>query len=172
MHRFAISLSDVDRGVFEELDLRVVRHPSETAEFLVTRVLALCLFHSPGIRFAKGGLSDQDEPPVLVENEGGGRIALWIDVGTPSRDRLERATKRAERVVVVTHKDPRRVRDDIEKIGRPVDVVVLPSALIDALVTRLASSVAFSLTRTDGTLYLVLADGTSLTVTLTAEPDR
>src|SRR5262245_30761707 len=99
-----IDLSDVDRGVYQALDLRVARHPSETMPFLLTRVIALCLCYEEGIAFSKG-LSTTDEPAVWVK-EPDGRIALWIDVGSPSPERLHKASKAAARVGVFTHRDP------------------------------------------------------------------
>ena len=53
-HRFAIELSDFDRGVFETLDLRVARHPSEFNRFLAVRLLARRLAHEEGLEFARG----------------------------------------------------------------------------------------------------------------------
>ena len=58
IHHFTIELSHADRGVYESLDLRVARHPSESAEFLCARVLAFCLEQREGLAFSKG-LSDR-----------------------------------------------------------------------------------------------------------------
>ena len=51
IHTFEVQLSDVDRGVYEQLSLKVAQHPSETLQFMTTRVLALCLEHEEGIAF-------------------------------------------------------------------------------------------------------------------------
>ncbi|MBN8550741.1 MAG: YaeQ family protein, partial [Deltaproteobacteria bacterium] len=59
VYNFAISLSNVDRGVYEDLKLSVARHPSETLPYLLTRVLAYCLEYQEGISFSKG-LSESD----------------------------------------------------------------------------------------------------------------
>ena len=99
-----IDLSDADRGVYEALALRVARHPSESEDFLVTRVLAYALEFTEGIEFS-AGLSTPDEPAITVKDLTG-RLRAWIEVGTPDSDRLHRASKRAERVAVYVHKDP------------------------------------------------------------------
>ena len=99
----AIDLADADRNVYETLALRLARHPSESDEFLVARLLAYCLEHTEGIEFSRG-LSDADEPPIAVRDLTG-RLRAWIDVGTPSPDRLHRAAKLAPRVAVYVHKD-------------------------------------------------------------------
>jgi len=53
MHTFAVQLADVDRGVYEDLSLRVARHPSETGAFMMTRVLAYCLEYETASRSAR-----------------------------------------------------------------------------------------------------------------------
>jgi uncharacterized protein YaeQ len=65
IHHFAIKLSDVDRGVYETLELKVARHPSEAQDHLVTRVLAYCLEMTEGLSFSRG-LAEPDEPALSV----------------------------------------------------------------------------------------------------------
>src|SRR4051794_8263609 len=101
VHRFEIALSDVDRGVYETLELRVAQHPSETMRYLLTRTLAYALSYEEGIAFSKGGLSDTDEPPVSIR-DATGILLMWIDVGAPSAERLHKASKAARRVAVFT----------------------------------------------------------------------
>src|SRR6185503_17046000 len=103
---FDIDLADADRQVYETLSLRVARHPSESDEFLVARVLAYCLEYREGIEFSRG-LCDADEPPIAVRDLTG-RYVSWIDVGTPSAERLHRAAKAAARVAVYIHKEHRQ----------------------------------------------------------------
>jgi uncharacterized protein YaeQ len=101
-----IDLADLDRGVYESLDLRVARHPSETAEFMVVRILAYCLEYVEGIAFTEG-VSSGDEPAVVVRDLTG-RLTVWIEVGIPEAARLHRASKAAGRVAVYTHRDVRQ----------------------------------------------------------------
>lgn len=63
MYVFTVRLADADRNIYESLTLRVAQHPSEAAEYLVTRVLAYCLEYAEGIAFSKG-LSDPEEPAI------------------------------------------------------------------------------------------------------------
>src|SRR5580692_306737 len=94
MHHVEVELSDVDRGVYESLDLRIARHPSESGRYLVTRLLAYCLSYEEGIAFSKGGLSSADEPPIAIRDATDTLLA-WIDVGSPSAERLHKAAKAA-----------------------------------------------------------------------------
>ncbi|WP_062301822.1 YaeQ family protein [Demequina subtropica] len=107
VHTFDITLADVDRGVYEDLSLRVARHPSETALFMITRVLAYCLEHEDGITFSEG-ISTAEEPAVLVRDLTG-LIAAWIEVGQPEAERLHRGSRLADRAAVYTQHDPAKV---------------------------------------------------------------
>lgn len=107
IHTFDVSLADVDRGVYEDLTLRVARHPSETDAFMITRVLAYLLEFEEGIAFSDG-ISATDEPAVLVRDLTG-RVTAWIEVGAPDAERLHYGSKLADRTVVYTHRDPAKV---------------------------------------------------------------
>lgn len=102
MYNFEIELSDIDRGVYTAIKCGMAMHPSETIDFMVTRLLAYCLEYTDGISFSKG-LSDAEEPAVWVKHLDG-RIQTWIEVGRPAADRLHRASKQVNRLVVYTHK--------------------------------------------------------------------
>lgn len=157
-----IDLADADRNVYETLALRLARHPSESDEFLVARLLAYCLEHTEGIEFSRG-LSDADEPPIAVRDLTG-RLRAWIDVGTPSPDRLHRAAKLAPRVAVYVHKDYRQWLPDLVKanIHRAGSLALhaFDPQLIRALVSRLDRRLSFALTVADGELFVAFADGT------------
>ena len=104
LYTFDIALSDVDRGVYENLTFRVACHPSETHDYLLARVLGYCLEYAPGIEFGND-LSNNDLPAVAIRDLTG-QLMLWLDVGYPDADRLHKASKRVPRVVVYTHRDP------------------------------------------------------------------
>ena len=107
LYQFAIDLSDLDRGVYETLELRVARHPSESAEYMVVRVLAYCLEYGEGIAMTEG-VSSGDEPAVVVRDLTG-QLSAWIEVGLPDAERLHRGSRRAARVAVYTHRDVRQL---------------------------------------------------------------
>src|SRR4029453_6161138 len=98
MHQFAVQLSHVDRGVYETLDLRIARHPSENEEFMCARVLAFCLERQGGLAFSKGRPEPHQPAPEVRDLTGA--LQAWIEIGTPDATRLHRATKAAPRVVV------------------------------------------------------------------------
>ena len=158
VHNFTIALSHVDRGVYETLDLRVARHPSETEEFLCARVLAFALEQREGLAFSKG-LSDPDQPALEVRDLTG-RLEAWIEVGSPDAARLHRASKAAPRVAVYTHTDAARYWGSLAgaKIHRAetIELYGFDRALVAALVERLERRLAFELSVADAVLYLTL----------------
>ncbi|MEO8032818.1 MAG: YaeQ family protein [Acidobacteriota bacterium] len=107
VYNLTVELSDIDRGVYETLELRVARQPSETAEYMLMRVLAYCLEYGEGIVMTEG-VAAGDEPAVLIRDLTG-RITAWIEVGMPDADRLHRGSKAAGRAAVYTHRDIRQV---------------------------------------------------------------
>ena len=153
---FDVDLADSDRGVYESLALRVAQHPSESDEYLVTRLLAYLLEYEEGIAFSRG-VSEPEEPTVSVRDLTG-VIRTWIDIGTPDAARLHKASKAAARVVVYTHKDPEQFvrRLEGERIHRAdaLELYAIDRTLIAALAARLERRMAFSISITDRELYI------------------
>ncbi|MEO8796804.1 MAG: YaeQ family protein [Polyangiaceae bacterium] len=172
VHSFAIQLSDVDRGVYETLDLRVAQHPSESTRFMLVRTLAYALSYEEGIQFSKGGISSTDEPPISVIDPTGILLA-WIDVGAPSAERLHKASKAARRVDVFTHHDLATIRRVLETkaIHRAdsIRVFCFAPAFLDAIEARLARKNEVEITRNDGVLYVVI-DGTTVETPIAEAP--
>ena len=156
IYNFDIELADTDRGVYESLALRVARHPSESEEYLVARVMAYVLEFADGIEFSRG-VSSPDEPAIAIRDLTGA-LTAWIDVGTPDADRLHKAAKLAGRVAVYTHKDPALFLKQLagRKIhnAQALELYALDRAFVGALVARLERRVAFSLSVSGGELYL------------------
>lgn len=166
VYSFDIDLSDVDRGVYAPLNLRVAQHPSESPDHLVTRVLAFCLEHTDGIEFTKG-LSDPDEPALRVRDLTG-QLQAWIDVGLPSPERLHRASKAAPRVAVYVHKDAGRWVKDVQdaRIHRAgeLEAFALDRDWLAGIVAKLDRRNQWSLARSDGQIYLTVGEDTLQTV--------
>jgi uncharacterized protein YaeQ len=159
IHVFQIQLSHVDRGVYQSLDLRVARHPSESPEFLCARVLAYCLEYRDRLEFTRG-LAEPDHPALEVRDLTG-RVLTWIEVGAPDAARLHLASKSAQRVAVYTHHDATRYWESLAGTrihkAESLELYGLDRALVSALVARLERRTAFDLSVMNGTLYLTLA---------------
>jgi uncharacterized protein YaeQ len=158
IYNFAIDLADMDRGVYETLELRVARHPSETAEYMLTRVLAYCLEYQEGIELTEG-VSSGDEPALLVRDLTG-RVTAWIEVGMPDAARLHRGSKHAGRVAVYTHRDARQLMAQLSgaKIHRGAEIPIrtFDRGTIEAIVAILDRRTSLSLSVTHGELYIAI----------------
>jgi uncharacterized protein YaeQ len=168
LHSFEVDLSDVDRGVYETLSIRAARHPSETEEFLVTRLLAYCLEYQEGIAFSKG-VCEGDEPAVHVRDPGG-RYRSWIEVGAPDAGRLHRAAKAAERIAVYATREWHSLKRQYEgqriHRGEEIPIYTFDRGLVRDLVSLLDRRMEIGLSRSGGELYLD-AGGRSLTGAVT-----
>lgn len=130
-----LQVSDIDRGYYESHSLTLARHPSETDERMMVRLLAFAQHANEKLTFCTG-LSDQNEPD-LWQKDYTDAIGLWIEVGQPDEKRLLRACGRAEQVVVYSYGNS----TDIwwEQIGRKLTrahnltVVKLPADSTEAL---------------------------------------
>ncbi|EPZ16987.1 hypothetical protein M622_09640 [Thauera terpenica 58Eu] len=96
-----IQIADMDRAHYADYSLTLARHPSETDERMMVRLLAFALFAHPALVFARG-LSVDDEPG-LWQLDLTGRIERWIDVGQPDEKWLRKACGRADEVVVLSY---------------------------------------------------------------------
>jgi uncharacterized protein YaeQ len=162
IYNFDIDLADADRGVYESLALRVARHPSESEEYLWTRVLAYALEFVEGIEFSRG-LSDPDEPTICVRDLTG-RLLVWIEIGTPDAARLHKAAKAAPRVVVYTHKDPEqlvgRLRGERIHRAEEIELWAVDRRFVSQLAARLDRRMSFAISVTDRELYVSIGSDT------------
>jgi uncharacterized protein YaeQ len=96
-----LSVADMDRNHFATYALTLARHPSETDERMMVRLLAFALHADDALAFGRG-LASEDEAD-LTQRDLTGAIQLWIDVGLPDEKSLRKASGRAARVVVYAY---------------------------------------------------------------------
>lgn len=157
----------VDRGIYETLQTTLARHPSETAERLVLRLLAYLLCYEEELCFTRG-VGAGDEPDLWIKGADD-RVALWIEVGTPEPERLLKAARHVGRVVLLASA-PNRIRWDGQHLARiagiaNLTVIGLDFNFVRQLAAGLERSIAWGVTITGGTLYVTTA-GTTLDATL------
>ena len=162
VYNFDIDLADGDRSVYESLSLRVARHPSESAEYLVARVLAYALEYTDGIEFSRG-LCDPDDPAIAIRDLTGS-LTAWIDIGSPDAARLHKASKLAPRVTVYAHKrvdqwlrnlHGKRIHD-----AEDIQILALDPGFVAQVAARLERRMAFSLSVDERELFLSIGADT------------
>lgn len=172
-----VTLSDVDRGVYETLELTLAQHPSESTRYLLTRLFAYCLSYEEGIAWSRGGLSDAEEPPISIRDNTG-LLLVWVDIGQPSADRLHKASKAARRVALFTTVERGQLMREvstraIHKLDA-IEVYRLDPALISALESKLARRMKLEIVRNEGQLYVTIGgetlESTLARISLVDEP--
>ena len=166
IYRVNIQLSDVDRGVYESLQTTVARHPSEIEERLVARLLAYAIFYQPEITFTKG-IGAGDEPDLWLKGPDD-RVLLWVEVGLPEPDRLIKASRHSAQVALIAfgRAFPNWEQQHLPKLkGVPnLAVKCFDQSFINQLAAKLDRSINWSVTISDGTLYIDIGDETFETV--------
>ena len=162
IYSVTIDLSDLDRGVFETLELRVARHPSETAEYMLVRLLAYCLEYQEGIALTEG-VSSGDEPALVVRDLTG-RVTAWIEVGLPDASRLHRGSKLAGRAAVYTHRDVRQLLSQLSgaKIHRAAEIPIraFDRTAIEELAALIERRASLAVSVSGGELLVAMGERT------------
>lgn len=156
IYKASIEVADVDRGVYETLQATVARHPSETEERLVLRLLALALLYEPELAFTKG-ICVGDEPDLWLKDPDD-RVRLWVEVGLPEAERILKAVRHAGRVAVVVAGRSLRSWEQ-QHLPRltavpNLTVIALEPDVVARIAAGLARSISWSVTVTDNVLYL------------------
>ena len=156
IYRANLELSDVDRGVYAEATLTLARHPSETLERTLVRLLAFALCYEPELEFGRG-VSATDEPD-LWSREGDGRVRRWIEVGQPDGKRLVKAARQSERATVFAFGPgaPRWRQAQLATIDAPANLSVarLDDAFVSSLVSGADRQLRWAVTVSEGIVFL------------------
>jgi uncharacterized protein YaeQ len=150
-----LQIADMDRNYYAEHALTLARHPSETDERMMARLLAFALNAHEHLEFGKG-LSDTDEPD-LWQKDLTGAIAHWIEVGQPDEKRLLRACGRADRVTVYAYGNRAELwwKPIAEKLARAKNLAAwrIPVPASQALDKLAARSMQLQCTVQDGQIW-------------------
>ncbi len=163
-----LQISDMDRHYYGEHQLTLARHPSETDERMMVRLLAFALHADERLGFTKGLCVDEE--PDLWQKSYSGEIELWIDVGLPDERRVRKACNRAVKTCLYLYGG--RTADlwwqrNADKLGRFANLTVLevPEAASAGLVSMVQRSMQLQCTIQDGEIW-VSGDGRTVTVNL------
>jgi len=152
-----LQIADMDRHYYHDHSLTIARHPSETDERMMMRVLAFALHAHEALVFGKG-LSTDDEP-ALWQKDLTGAIELWIDVGLPDEKDIRKACGRATRVIIYSYGGRsadlwwEQNRGKLERL-KNLTVINLPAAATQALATLAQRTMQLQCTVQDGEVWL------------------
>jgi uncharacterized protein YaeQ len=158
-----LQIADMDRGYYQDHTLTLARHPSETDERMMVRLLAFMRHAHEALIFGKG-LSSDDEPD-LWQKDLTGAIDLWIDVGLPDEKRIRRACGRAAEVAVYSY-GGRGVdiwwEQTADQVARSTNLTVinLPSSATQSLAKLAQRTMQLQCSVQDGHIWITDADRT------------
>lgn len=176
IYRASIELADLDRNLYEKLETTVARHPSETAERLVARLFAYALCYNDDLSFTKG-IAAADEPDLWTR-EPDGRVREWIEVGLPDFERLRKVSRHSEAVILVASGTSRGMQSWQEQVLPKVaaiknlTILALQPDFVAAIVPLLQRAIVWSLTVTEGNLYLTIGSDTLESSLITLQGER
>ena len=168
IYKADLNIADMDRHYYADHALTIARHPSETDERMMVRLLAYALNAQEGMAFTRG-LFEVDEPDLWVKDLTG-EIKLWIELGQPDETRIRKACNRADRVIVLcySHSCPvwwKQIADKLSRLDN-LTVLQLPSETAQALAGLAERSMALQCMVQDGDVWLN-TDSQSVAVKLT-----
>jgi len=155
-----INVSNLDSDVYETIPLTVAKHPSETSERMVTRILAFVLNNQEFLTFTKG-LSEADDPDIWAKNYSD-EFLLWIDVGEPSFERIKKACRQAKAAKIYTFNTKANVwwkqsEKDFNTID--ADVYQFDFEQIQTFAALIERTMDFSITITENIFYIATDKG-------------
>lgn len=157
IYKAELAVSDLDRGHYGSHSLTLARHPSETEERMMIRLLAFALYADDALAFGRG-VSTDDEPDLWLE-DATGAVELWIEVGLPDEREIRKACGRARRVVVLAF-GGRKASQWWEQNGAQLArndnlrVLMVPADAGTAVGRLAARSMVFTATIQDGHVFL------------------
>lgn len=168
IYKADIQIADMDRHYYQDHALTIARHPSETDERMMVRVLAYVLNASEALSFGKG-LSAEDEPD-LWQKDLTGAIELWIEVGQPDEKRILKACGRSEKVIVYSYSSNssiwwNQISSRIER-AKNLTVINLPASVSLTLAKLAQRNMQLQCTIQDGQTWIT-ANGETVQIDLT-----
>jgi len=160
IYKFKITLADIDRNYYDNLNLTIAQHPSETLERMMARVLAFCSNARENLSFTKG-LSAVAEPDIWARTLDD-QISLWIDVGEPNFDRLKKAARVSSKVKVYSFNlksDSWWTKEQAKFSELKVSVLQFDWKSIQALAALVKRTMDFSVTISDNIAYVSAENG-------------
>jgi len=157
IYKAELQIADMDRHYYADHALTIARHPSETDERMMVRLVVFALLASDSLTFTKG-LSDADEPD-LWQKDLTGRIEKWVDLGQPDEKRMARAAGRADSALVVAHAGKtadiwwQGVQNKVARLDK-LEVWTLADGTATALAALAERSMRLQFTRQDDQLWV------------------
>jgi len=157
IHRCTLQVSDLDRAHYQTYQLTIARHPSETDERMMVRVLAFALNADDGLGFTRG--LSQDDEPELWQRSLSDELTLWIEIGQPDEKRIKKACSRSRRVLIYCHQHRaaavwwKQIAERLKRFDQ-LSVFKLPDGIGTQLATLAQRNMDLQCTIQEGEIWL------------------
>ncbi|NVK21721.1 MAG: YaeQ family protein [Kangiellaceae bacterium] len=157
IYKATINIADMDRGYYDDLNLTIAQHPSETDRRMMVRIVAFILNAKEGLEFTKG-LCAEDEPEIWQVSYSD-EIELWIDLGLPDEKRIKQACHKAKKVFLYTYGNNAKnmwwkaIKNKVERFDN-LSILHFPDEQVDNLEQMAARTMQLQATIQDGQLWL------------------
>ena len=157
VYKVDLQIADMDRNYYQTHALTIARHPSETDERMMVRLLAFARHAHEALAFSKG-LSTEDEPD-LWQKDLTGDIELWIDLGQPEEKRIRRACGRARQVIIYTYSGNsadiwwNKIRGTLDRL-KNLTVINLSADTVQAMAKLAQRGMQLQCTIQDGQVWI------------------
>ncbi len=161
IHRVELNVADMDRYYYADHSLTIARHPSETEERMMVRLLAFALWAHERLEFGRG--IAVTEEPDLWQRDLTGRIERWIDVGLPDERRIRQACGQSDEMIVLAYGGRtadlwwEKVKPELPR-GRRLSVVMVAPGTTAALVRLAQRTMTAQLLVQEGERWLALGE--------------
>ena len=164
IYKVSVLLADMDRAYYNNFELTIARHPSETDQRLITRILAYILNADENLKFGRG-LSDEKEAAIWRINYAE-EIELWIELGHPDEKRLKKASHKAKQLKLycyhtITDLWWRQNKQTLSQF-KNLTVEQFNAAQIAEIALKINRNMEFQVSIQDGQCWLTLNDNTQL----------
>lgn len=154
-----LSISDMDRGYYADHNLTIARHPSETDQRMMLRILAFMFNANERLAFTKG-LSDDEQPDIWQKNYHDG-IELWIELGQPSEQRIKKGCNQAQAMQIFSYDSgPLRMWWEKEKNAlarrKNLKIVTIEEGIGEALAQQVNRQMHIQCTLSEGQAWLTI----------------
>jgi len=156
-----LNISDMDRHYYQTHELVIARHPSETTQRMMLRIIAFALNANEDLEFTKG-LSTQDEPD-LWQKSPASDIELWIELGQPDEKRIKKACSLSTKAILYSVKNRSfdewwpQIEPTLTRFNNLSTIAIDPETL-DEMADQADRTMDLTATIQDGQLWLTLND--------------
>lgn len=165
IYKAILEIADMDRHYYKQHKLTIAKHPSETDERLMVRLLTFAMFAEDDLMFGKD-ISADDEATLYIKDLTGS-IKLWIEIGQPDERIIRKACNKANKVILIIYgRSPElwwKNNMNTLNLKNNLEIILLKSEETTTLANMADRSMNFTCTIEDGQI-LIINENSSVTL--------